>query len=176
MKDLSKAKWTDSDKRNWKETIKSFYNIEHVTSIQKYNPSDTIFLTRCSSAKSGKVRGTPSQMYWGAINKKFYRMLDKFELYYGVCSDFLGVVFKDEEFDNYDVHPADITDEDKRKLGEIISTKIKEKGFKNAYFFNTSPLLSRPYFEMLYYSQIPVKYFSDLQIVREAFEVEDDLL
>lgn len=176
MRDLLQYKWTQEHKKNWKKTIKEFYDIEHVETLSDYNIKDSIFLSRCSSKKSGRSRGTPAQMYWGSVNRKFYSMMEQFNLFYGICSDKLGVVFSDEEFDNYDVHPADITDQDKRNLGKIIAKKLKEKGFTGAFFFNTSPLLSRPYFEMLYYSQIPIKYFSDLSLVRQRFEIEDDLI
>ena len=46
----------------------------------------------------------------------------------------------------YDIHPSDLTDSDKKKLGLKIRKKIKKYGFKKLIFYYPSPLLSHPLF------------------------------
>ena len=175
MNDLSNVKWTKEDQKNWTKAIKNYYDIEYLISLTPVAKQKILFTTGCSAKKSGKNQGTPSEMYWGQKNLNFYKMMDRFNLDYGVCSDHLGIVFRDEIFDNYDVHPSDINDKIKRNLGEIISKKVLARGYKTILFFNGSPLQSRPYFEMLYYSQLKNYYFTKLDIVESHFSPDQEL-
>lgn len=175
MNDLSTIKWSKADQKDWVNTIKRYYNIDYLTSLSPFSGKKILFSTGCSAKKSGKERGTPSEMYWGMKNLNFYKMMDRFGLDYGICSDFLGIVFKDEVFDNYDVHPSDINDQIKRDLGKTISEKVTKRGYNTVLFFNGSPLQSRPYFEMLHYSDLKIYYFTKLDIVEKHFSEEQEI-
>lgn len=177
MENVKQFKWSKEDQINWSDSIKKYYNIEYLDNLNSiYDKKNSLFITGCSAKKSGKSKGTPSEMYWGTKNLNFYKKMDQYKLDYGICSDYLAIVFKDEEFENYDVHPSDINDQIKQELGLKIKEKVSKKKIKKLLFYNSSPLQSRPYFEMLYYSGIKSYFFTKLNLIDSFFNEEEDLI
>ena len=167
-------KWSKEDIKNWAESIERYYGIPYVTNLVNYSKS-TLFTTGCSAKKSGKERGIPKEMYQGNKNLAFYNTLERNKLDYGILSDFLGIVFKDEVFDDYNVHPSDINDQIKKQLGDIVANKVTQRGYDQIYFYNTSPLQSRPYFEILQYSGIKSYFITQLSLIDNLMSEEVDL-
>ena len=79
--------------------------------------------------------------------------MEKYSLRYGIISDMYGLHYDDEYLEFYDIHPSTLSQEDKKKLGNIIGKKMIERGYTKTIFYNTSPKLSIPYFEMLLYAK-----------------------
>jgi hypothetical protein len=74
----------------------------------------------------------------------------------------------DEELRYYDVHPKELTELGKRMLGALIREKALARGFSKMIFYNPAPLMSVPYFEMLYYSGLDILYTTALSLGNDA--------
>jgi len=145
---------------NWRQEIEEYFSIQY---IEPYDaPNDALWCTRCSADKSNKIRGKPIEIYTGQVTQRFCSWAETRRQTYGVLSDKLGIVMNDEIFETYDTHPGELTEGDKIRLGEIIGKKVREREFNKIIFYNTSPLMSRPYFEMLAASELEVYYITKL--------------
>ena len=117
--------------------------------------------------------GIPKNFYQGRYNNLLYKYAENYNLEYGVISDKYGIHMYNEKRDFYDIHPRELTNDDKNKLGKKISDTIKKNGFKNLIFYYPSPLLSHPYFEMLWYckwySDIPIYYISKIGLIDKKY-------
>jgi len=142
---------------NWRSEIQGCWGIR-VLNWHSPPVGETLWITRCSKTKNGVHRGTPKDLYVSPINKYFYAYMEKQGLPYGVLSDKYGLHMNNEELEYYDVHPKELTEYDKRLLGELIREKACGRGFSELVFYNPSPLMSVPYFEMLYYSGLIIFY------------------
>lgn len=95
--------------------------------------------------------------------------MNKYKLNYGVLSDKYGIHMFDEKLSYYNIHPHELTWKDKKRLGNKISKKIKKYGFNELVFYFPSPLLSKPYFEILWYSKLHISYISSIKLVDNLF-------
>lgn len=148
---------------NWRNEIRERWGI-HL--LSQYGPlvGEALWVTRCSRTKSGVHCGTPKELYVSSANRYFYRCMEKEDLRYGVLSDKYGLHFDDEELPYYDVHPRDLSRHDKEWLGQMIRDKALRRGFTQVIFYSQSPLMSVPYFEMLYYSGLDIFYTTALSL------------
>jgi len=145
--------------KEWKTSLWNIWQV-HI-GMPEITPS-TIFISRCSKTKTGKDKALPKEFYVSALNNKFYAWAEKHKLYYGILSDLYGIHFCDEYKDFYDIHPSSLSMERKKELGEIIGTKCKEKGYSTAAFYNSAPAMSKPYFDMLWFSGLKIHFITQL--------------
>jgi hypothetical protein len=145
----------------WKEQIRDYWGIQHFESV---NISKSIYLwvTRCSKTKKANG-GFPSQLYLSSLNQHFYKFVQARKLRYGILSDKYGLHLDREWLPSYDIHPSTLADEEKKILGRLIREKALNNGFTQIIFYNNSPLMSVPYFQMLYYSGLSTFYTTNLQ-------------
>ena len=146
---------------NWRQEIRELWGIEGLENADSL-PEAVLWATRCSKTKNGVHHGTPRELYVSPINKYFYRCMEEQGLRYGVLSDKYGLHFDDEELPYYDVHPSDLSQHDKERLGQIIQDKALRQGLTQVVFYSPSPLMSVPYFEMLYNSGLDLFYTTRL--------------
>lgn len=131
------------------------YGIQYIDKFDDILFKDNLLWTsRCSKTK-GKNQdiATPKTFYISPLNLLFYRYMEKYSLRYGIISDMYGLHYDDEYLEFYDVHPSTLSQEDKKKLGNMIGKKMIERDYTKTIFYNTSPKLSIPYFEMLLYAK-----------------------
>lgn len=123
-----------------------------------------VFTSRCSKTKGNiNDRCVPKEFYLSnLLVDKFYPFCERFNIPYGIISDKYGILFMDEKLLFYDIHPSSLSIQDKKILGGIIKKKCFEKGYDTIVFYNTSPLMSFPYFEILYYSGLNIFYITKL--------------
>jgi hypothetical protein len=89
--------------------------------------------------------------------------MEEHSLRYGVLSDKYGLHLDDEKLPYYDVHPSKLNQRNKEELGRLIRDKAIAQGFTAFIFYNPSPLMSVPYFEMLYCSGLDLFYTTRLK-------------
>lgn len=147
----------------WRAEIRDIWGIVVLESVKRV-PQNALWTTRCSRTKNKRTWGRPKDFYVSTINQFFYKWAEEQGVRYGVLSDKYGLHLDDEELEYYDLHPSALTDSDKRRLGELIRRKALEAGFNSIAFYNPSPLMSVPYFEMLHYSELKVFYTTKLEI------------
>ncbi|HHW05110.1 MAG TPA: hypothetical protein GXX32_04310 [Methanothermobacter sp.] len=151
--------------KKWKEALEEKYNfriIEEASDI----PDNALWSISCSKTKK-LLRGLPKDLYQGRYNQLFYRYMNMYSLKYGVLSDKYGIHMYDECLDYYDIHPGELHMEDKQKLGKMIRQKSRKYGFKKIVFYYPSPLLSKPYFHILWFSRVPVYYITNIKLLDE---------
>jgi len=107
----------------------------------------------------------PSQLYLGAKNINFYKTMISNKYEFGTLSDAHGLCLEDELYTAYDVHPSKLTNEDFKRLGEGIREKLNNRGYNAVLYYNPSPIMGSPYFKMLSHLELPVYYFTKLDIV-----------
>lgn len=149
---------------NWRDEIKEFWGIHVLSQVSTPPVENTLWTTRCSKIKNGIDRGTPKELYVSTVNKYFYRCMEDRGLLYGVLSDKYGLHVCNEKLPYYDVHPSDLSQCEKQQLGRLIRKKALTRGFGAMIFYNPSPLMSVPYFEMLHYSGLDVLYTTRLNL------------
>ena len=146
---------------NWRVDIGKIWGIRILPQEGRL-PEDVLWITRCSKTKSGIIRGTPKEMYVSAINRYFYRHMERWGKRYGVLSDHYGLHLDNEELPWYDIHPSQLSQEDKRQLGQVIRNKALREGFRTIIFYAPAPLMSIPYFELLHFSGLKLFYTTRL--------------
>lgn len=106
-------------------------------------------------------------MYGSYLNRHFYRFVLQKRLPYAVLSDKYGLHFSHEKLDYYDIHPTHISIKEKMLLGKMIREKAQSFGYGKIVFYNNSPLMSKPYFEILSNSKLIVYYTTSLNVNRK---------
>ena len=149
--------------KEWKNVIEKEYKFHYITEYTDILPS-SLLVTSCSKTKLVK-KGYPKDLYHGKINKLFYKFVENNNLDYGIISDKYGLHMFDENLPYYDIHPSSLSYAQKKDLGAKIREKIKNYGYKDIIFYYPSPLLSKPYFEMLWYSKLSVYYLSTISLI-----------
>ena len=152
--------------KEWVDILRNYYNFQYIQNVNQI-PKDALWSTSCSKTKSSKKKGYPNEFYIGRYNKLFYKFTDLYNLEYGIISDKYGIHMQDECLDYYDIHPSNLSIEDKYELGRIVRDKVLKYGFKEIIFYYPSPLQSTPYFEILWYSKLPVSYISKIKILEK---------
>ncbi len=145
----------------WKDEINRHWGIRCV-SISTLALDRYLWISRCAKTKM-VVEGTPRDLYRSELLEEFYGFVDLHRLRYGVISDRYGLHMDDEVLSYYDIHPSTLSDSAKRELGRIVARKAADAGYHSVVFFAHSPLMSRPYFEILGYSKLDVYYVTTLR-------------
>ena len=146
---------------NWRAEIRELWGI-HFVDHQADLPANVLWVTRCSRTKNDAKSGMPKDLYVSPVNRYFYRTLERWGERYAVLSDYYGLHFDNEELEWYDVHPSGLSRDDKERLGQIIREKATQQGFNTIIFYAPAPLMSIPYFEMLYFSGLDRFYTTKL--------------
>src|SRR5207237_6193717 len=133
--------------RSWKEELAGRWGIEVIESPIVMMPT-ALWTTRCSNTKPLR-RGLPEQIYTSNLNRFFYRFVNSCGLRFAVVSDKYGLHMDNERLPYYDVHPSALSCAQKQTLGDLIRQKALAAGFSTIIFYNSSPRMSKPYFEML---------------------------
>lgn len=156
------ASYLDLNYSSWREDLER-YRIDvldesEVLSIARQ--PNILPVTSCSLGKGFK--GTPSQLYTGVHNVRFYKWCDFNELKYGVLSDLYGLVLWDEVKDLYDVHPSKLDKQGFRKLASKIGFKMESIDCDKFLFFGLPPVSCRPYFYMMIITGFKIFYTTKL--------------
>ena len=149
---------------NWRNEIQERWGI-HVLGEHSLLGSEALWVTRCSKTKNGVYCGTPKELYASSVNRYFYGHMEKRGWRYGVLSDKYGLHLDNEKLSCYDVHPSELSRQDRQRLGRLIRDKVLAQGFDRVIFYSPSPLMSIPYFEMLYYSGLNLFYATSLNFL-----------
>jgi len=146
---------------NWKQEIWYLWRIKLLADMQ-WEPQNSLWTTRCCKTKRARNRGKPKDFYFSPIVQLFCKFVEQNGLKYGILSDKYGLHLDSEELEYYDIHPASLTSQDKEKLGQLIREKVLRISSDSIVFYNPSPLMSIPYFEMLHYSGLNIWYTTRL--------------
>ncbi|MCK6462966.1 MAG: hypothetical protein L6Q29_04085 [Candidatus Pacebacteria bacterium] len=151
--------------RPWVEQIKEKYDIRYIPSeediFKLINSNHILWTTRCCETKLCET-GLPIEMYDSYITRFFFRFVTERKLPFAILSDKYGLHFYDERLSYYNTHPSSLSSNEKINLGTKISQKAKNREFDTIIFYNNSPLLSKPYFEMLCNSGLEVLFTTRL--------------
>jgi hypothetical protein len=145
----------------WREEILKYWGVTHV-SIDTIDTSNHIWTSRCARTKLVR-KGKPRELYRSDLLDEFYRFVESKRVRYGIVSDAYGLHMDEEVLPYYDVHPSALSASDKRKLGEAVGCKAALAGFRSLVFFAHSPLMSRPYFEILACSELQILFVTTLR-------------
>lgn len=148
------------DGRAWRTQLWDWWGIR---TLDAFDPShmQALWTTRCSKTKM-VPEGNPEELYVSNSNRYFYRFVRRAGLRFGIVSDKYGIHFDDERLPYYDVHPGQLSEDDKRQLGLIVHEKASARGYSELVFYNASPLMSVPYFEILSFSTLSVSFTTRL--------------
>lgn len=156
------------DWKNWEEEIKKHYGIIHVKSLKQIRDLQKdggLLCSRCSKQKVNITGKSISKyLYTGNLNKNFYHWCEFFNFTYATLSDKYGVIYDDEKVKRYDKHPSTLEEKDFIKLAETIKRKMKKEKYNSFIFYNTSPIMSKPYFYMMYLTGFPIYFMTKLLI------------
>ena len=145
----------------WQEEILQRWRIRHVA-MEALRPGDHLWTSRCARTKD-LPEGTPRDLYRSDLLEEFYGFTERNGLRYGIVSDRYGLHLDDEVLPYYDVHPSMLSGADKRDLGAVVKRKTLAAGYGSIVFFAHSPLMSRPYFEILDHAEINVFFVTTLR-------------
>ncbi len=160
---------------SWREELKK-YNIEYLEGgFPSKQPPNARYATRCCAIKTDLPRAKPKDFYLSDEVQIFIKFCINNDFRYAILSDKYGVHFDDEEKDIYDIHPSSLKEDDFKKLGQIIKQRCTEKGIDTIYYYNTSRLMSIPYFKMLYYSGLKIYYLTSAKLADDMKDNEIDL-
>jgi hypothetical protein len=96
------------------------------------------------------------------VTRFFYSFATGQQVPFAVVSDRYGLHFSDERRARYDIHPSSLSDEERRRLGKLIGKQARARKFSTLVFYNNSPMMSWPYFDMLAASGLGVFYTTRL--------------
>jgi len=150
--------------QNWRDEIACYGIITLDTAEQIRNAMAQYKLlacSRCSKTKTKKT-GIPKEFYVSAPNLQFYHWCEIHKLRYGILSDMYGIHMDDEVKEYYDVHPSKLSESDFRKLAVKIKTRMNELGYRGFLYFNSSPIMSSPYFYMMQLTGLKIFYITKL--------------
>jgi hypothetical protein len=134
-------------KRSWRDDLLRQWGIKHA-SVASLNIHDHLWTSRCSRTKKLQA-GKPPDLYQSTLLQEFYCFVRRCRVRYAIVSDKYGLHFDDEVLPYYDIHPSTLSHADKRELGAKVGSKAAAAGYRSLVFFAHSPLMSRPYFEIL---------------------------
>ena len=110
---------------DWKQKIKDF-GFEIIDSCKDLDKDNTLFVTYCCAQKCDKQRAKVKDM----ISEKY------------------GLVLLNQEIDNYDFGPKDLTEPIKEELRQRLRDQIKLHGKDNLVLFG-APLMSMGFMNLL---------------------------
>ncbi|MGN6547199.1 MAG: hypothetical protein ACTHK7_19255 [Aureliella sp.] len=148
------------DGRAWREQLFDRWGIPTLDAFDA-SLAQALWTTRCSKTKNVE-RGTPEELYGSSSNQYFYHFARRANVRFAIVSDKYGLHFDDESLAYYDIHPGQLGLDDKRRLGAIVREKAACRGYSQLVYYNASPLMSVPYFEILAESGLKIVYTTRL--------------
>ena len=145
----------------WQQELYRVWGVKYVP-IESLALDDHLWTSRCARTKR-VPQGKPRELYRSDLLEEFYRFVELNRLRYGIVSDRYGLHMDDEVLGYYDVHPSTLSMTDKCNLGATVGRKAVDAGYGSLVFFAHSPLMSRPYFEILGHSRLEVFYVTTLR-------------
>jgi hypothetical protein len=145
----------------WQDEIRRRWGIRHVP-FEVIAAERHLWTSRCARTKR-VPEGRPRDLYSSDLLQEFYAFVELHRLRYAIVSDLCGLHMDDEVLGYYDVHPSSLSASDKRELGVLARRKAADAGYGSVVFFAHSPLMSRPYFEILGHSKLAVFYVTTLK-------------
>lgn len=107
---------------------------------------NTLYVTYCCAEKCKEPKAKVKDLYLSVRCKTFFKNIEGYDA--GIISEKYGLVFLDQELDNYDFGPKDLTEEIKENLKELLRKQIKEHGKDNLVLFG-APLMSMGFMNLL---------------------------
>ena len=107
---------------------------------------DTLYVTYCCAEKCKESKAKVRDLYLSPRCQTFFKNIKGYDA--GIISEKYGLVFLDQELDNYDFGPKDLTEEIKENLKELLRKQIKDHGKKNLVLFG-APLMSMGFMNLL---------------------------
>jgi hypothetical protein len=150
---------------DWREEIWRRWGIATVDPEAVPRDRQTLWTTRCCRIKS-EMGGTPKDLYRSELPQRFLHRMARLGLRHAIVSDLYGLHFPDVRMAAYDTAPGDLDPAERRMLGEQIGEQARGRALACLCFYNNSPLMSRPYFEILSHSGLPVMYHTRLPVAR----------
>jgi hypothetical protein len=145
----------------WRDEIARLWGITTVDPEVIDGGPRTLWTTRCCRIKS-ENGGTPQELYRSELPQRFMRCMQRLEHRYAIISDLYGLHFPEVRLPSYDTAPDDLSPEQRRALGCEIGRQARLRHFMAVAFYNNSPIMSAPYFEILSHCGIPVMYHTRL--------------
>lgn len=130
---------------DWKQKIKDF-GFEIIDSCKDLDKDNTLFVTYCCAQKCDKQRAKVKDMYLSVRCKTFFNNIIGYDA--GIISEKYGLVLLDQEIDNYDFGPKDLTEPIKEELRQRLRDQIKLHGKDNLVLFG-APLMSMGFMNLL---------------------------
>lgn len=130
---------------NYKEKINNF-GFTIIDSCKNLNKDETLYVTYCCAEKCKEAKAKVKDLYLSVRCKTFFKNIEGYDA--GIISEKYGLVFLDQELDNYDFGPKDLTEEIKEELKETLRQQIKAHGKKNLVLFG-APLMSMGFMNLL---------------------------
>jgi len=145
--------------RDWQREIHATWRIQMLPAVGE--KSDWLWSTRCAPVKARRS-STPDVLYRSRLTLGFFDFVRRAGLRFAVLSDLYGLHLDHEALPPYDVHPSSLKETDKAQLGTVVGAKARAEGFATIVFYNSSPLRSVPYFEILAHSGLTIYYTTRL--------------
>jgi hypothetical protein len=148
-------------KESWHDELLRRWNVKY-SSLESLRVQDHLWTSRCSKTKN-VLAGTPRDLYQSDLLKELYSFADLRCARYAIVSDLYGLHMDEEVLPSYDIHPSALSPSEKCRLGGIVGRKASAAGYLSLVFFAHSPLMSRPYFEILAHSKLAVFFVTTLR-------------
>lgn len=128
--------------------IKSF-GFEIIDYCDELDPNNTLFVTGCCARKLDVPRAKVRDLYLSPRCQTFVKNIKDYK-HTGIISEKYGLVFLDQEVDNYNFGPADLKANPHLvpKLQEQLRTQIKNEGVDNLVIFGP-PLMTVGFMNLL---------------------------
>ena len=107
---------------------------------------DTLYVTYCCAEKCDSPKAKVRDLYLSTRCKTFFKNIDGYDA--GIISEKYGLVFLDQELENYDFGPKDLTEEIKETLRETLRNQVKAHGKSNLVLFG-APLMAMGFMNLL---------------------------
>jgi hypothetical protein len=146
---------------NWREEVWSRWRIATLEPDNISRDLNMVWTTRCCRIKS-ESGGTPEELYRSGLPQRFLRCMAQLGMRHAIISDLYGLHFPGVWMPSYNTAPSDLDAFQRKNLGALIGRQARDQGLVALSFYNNSPVMSRPYFEVLSHSGLEVFYHSRL--------------
>lgn len=146
---------------DWPEEIWARWRVAITDPDKIISDPMILWTTRCCRIKSA-AGGTPRELYRSDLPQRFLQRMADLRLPHAIVSDLYGLHFSHAWKASYYTAPSDLDTAQRRRLGEKIGTQARAEGFALLSFYNNSPIMSRPYFEILSHSGLKLLFHTRL--------------
>jgi hypothetical protein len=146
---------------DWRTEVLQLWGIATIDAETIPHDGQTLWTTRCCKIKSA-IGGRPRELYRSDLPARFLDRMARLGLKHAIISDLHGLHFPEVWKPTYDRSPSDLGPAERRSLGRRIGRQARQHGILRLCFYNNSPVMSRPYFEILSQSGLTVMYHTRL--------------